>query len=130
MYTILITNDNEMDVSVIEPVVEGSNRANKIRFLVPQMYEDLDMSEFTVTLEYVIPKSRWSYDYVLEPSEELYKGMLEYLYEITDEFTEEDGEVEVHLTFVKDDIVREIRPTTIRVYPITLGTIKKRGEVE
>ena len=130
MYTILITNDNEMDVSVIEPVVEGSNKANKIRFLVPQMYEDLDMSEFTVTLEYVIPKSRWSYDYVLEPSEELYKGMLEYLYEITDEFTEEDGEVEVHLTFVKDDIVREIRPTTIRVYPITLGTIKKRGEVE
>lgn len=130
MYTILITNDNEMDVSVIEPVVEGSNRANKIRFLVPQMYEDLDMSEFTVTLEYVIPKSRWSYDYVLEPSEELYKGMLEYLYEITDEFTEEDGEVEVHLTFVKDDIVREIRPTTIRIYPITLGTIKKRGEVE
>ena len=130
MYTILITNDNEMDVSVIEPVVEGSNKANKIRFLVPQMYEDLDMSEFTVTLEYVIPKSRWSYDYVLEPSEELYKGMIEYLYEITDEFTEEDGEVEVHLTFVKDDIVREIRPTTIRVYPITLGTIKKRGEVE
>lgn len=130
MYTILITNDNEMDVSVIEPVVEGSNKANKIRFLVPQMYEDLDMSEFTVTLEYVIPKSRWSYNYVLEPSEELYKGMLEYLYEITDEFTEEDGEVEVHLTFVKDDIVREIRPTTIRVYPITLGTIKKRGEVE
>ena len=130
MYTILITNDNEMDVSVIEPVVEGSNRANKIRFLVPQMYEDLDMSEFTVTLEYVIPKSRWSYDYVLEPSEELYKGMLEYLYEITDEFTEEDGEVEVHLTFVKDDIVREIRPNTIRIYPITLGTIKKRGEVE
>ena len=130
MYTILITQDNEMDVSVIEPIVAESNLVDKIRFLVPLMYNDLNMSEYTMTLEYVLPKSRWSYEEVLTPKEELYKDMLEYTFDITDEFTDEDGDVEITATFTNGESVRKIRPTTIKVYPMILGTIKKRGETE
>ena len=130
MYTILSTKDNEMDTSIIDPIVADSNQVDKIRFLVPPMYNDLDMSEFTVTMEYTLPKSKWSYEETLEASEELYKGMLEYLYEVTDDFTDEEGEVEVALTFTQGEMIRKIRPTTIRVYPVVLGTIKKRGETE
>ena len=79
MYTFLIGDDNTLTASVTERIMERSKMVDNMHFLADQIYKDVNMSDFTVMLEYVLPISKKYKTEFLKKSENLYKNKLEYL---------------------------------------------------
>ena len=127
MYTILVNDDNTLTTSVRERIMQRSKLVDSLHFLVSPTYKELDMTDFTVTMEYILPVSKEYVSEVLVKSEELYKEMLEYKLPFDTDLTKEAGEIEVKLTFSKVDLdadgndiqyVRKISATSITIVPI------------
>ena len=127
MYTILVNDDNTLTTSIRERIMQRSKLVDSLHFLVSPTYKGLDMTDFTVTMEYILPVSKEYVSEVLVKSEELYKEMLEYKLPFDTELTKEAGEIEVKLTFSKIDLdedgndiqyVRKISATSITIVPI------------
>ena len=135
MYTILLTNDNELRVTVKERIMQRSKLVDSFHFLVDKLYKDnIDMSGYTVTMEYILPVSKKyvTETLVLTLDEEgnpaLYKDKLEYKLKFDTNLTAEAGDIEVQLTFTKTELdeegnatqyVRKTSPCTITIVPIT-----------
>ena len=128
MYTILVTDSNELVASVKERIMQRSKLVDNLHFLVNPSYKGIDMSTFTVTMEYVLPVSREYKTETLVKSSDLYKDMLEYKLPFDTNLTKEAGKVEIQLTFTRVSIdvdgnakqqVRKTSPCTITVIPIT-----------
>ena len=127
MYTILVHDDNTLTTSVRERIMQRSKLVDSLHFLVSPTYKELDMTDFTVTMEYILPVSKEYVSEVLVKSEELYKEMLEYKLPFDTDLTKEAGEIEVKLTFSKVDLdadgndiqyVRKISATSITIIPV------------
>lgn len=128
MYTLLLGENNQLVTTVKERIMQRSKLVDNLHFLVEPSYKGLDMSAFTVMLEYVLPISREYKTEVLVKSDELYKGMLEYKLPLDTNITREHGNVEMQLTFTKTEmdtdgkIVARVRKTSkcdINIIPIT-----------
>ena len=78
MYTILINSDNELVHTVKERIMCRSKLVDSLHFLTEPTYKETDMMPFTVTLEYRLPISKEYHIEILDRSEDMYKGMLEY----------------------------------------------------
>ena len=127
MYTILVNDDHTLTTSVKERIMQRSKLVDSLHFLVSPTYKELDMTDFTVTMEYILPVSKEYVSEVLVKSEELYKEMLEYKLPFDTDLTKEAGEIEVKLTFSKVDLdadgndiqyVRKISATSITIIPV------------
>lgn len=101
MYTLLLENNNKLVTTVKERIMQRSKLVDDLHFLVEPDYKGIDMSEFTVMMEYLTPVSREYKTEMLVKSDELYKEKLEYRLPIDTNLTKEAGNVEVQLTFVK-----------------------------
>ena len=55
MYTILVSDNNELVTTVKERIIQRSKLVGNLHFLVPQKYKDFDMDNFTAMLEYILP---------------------------------------------------------------------------
>lgn len=128
MYTILLNDTNELITSVKERIMQRSKLVDSLHFLVDPIYKGIDMSDFTVMMEYILPISREYHSEVLVKSDSLYKEKLEYKLPFNTNLTREAGNVEVQLTFVKVSLdadgnntqqVRKTSPTTIKILPIS-----------
>ena len=129
MYTILVTDDNTLNTSIRERIMQRSNLVDNLHFLTTPLYKDeIDMTDFTVNLEYILPVSKQYRTEILTKSEELYKDeYLEYILPFDTKITSEVGDVELQLTFIKADMdadgnsiqyVRKTTPTVIKILPI------------
>lgn len=78
MYTFLINEDNTLSCSVNERIMERSKQVDTLHFLADPTYKDVDMSDFTVYMEYLLPISKRYKTEILVKSKELYKNKLEY----------------------------------------------------
>ena len=128
MYTILLNETNELTTSIREKIMQRSKLVDALHFLVDPIYKGIDMSDFTVIMEYLLPVSREYKTEILVKSDALYKDKLEYKLPIDTNLTREAGKVEVQLTFIKVELdadgnslqrVRKTRATTITILPIT-----------
>lgn len=128
MYTILITESNELITSRRERIMQKSKLVDTLHFLTDITYKGRDMSSFTVLLEYVLPISKEYKSEILAQSEELYKGKLEFKLPFDTNLTNESGDIEIQISFIKTDLdadgngvqyVRKISPTTITIVPIS-----------
>ena len=129
MYTILLNSSNELKPTIKENIIRKSKNVDILHFLVEPTYKEMDMSTFTVTLEYVLPVSQEHHSETLILSEELYKDYLEYKLPFDTKLTKEAGNVSVQLLFTKvakevtDDgevikqYVRHTTETSIRILP-------------
>lgn len=108
MYTILVTQDNELITSVKERIMQRSKMVDSLHFLVDQVYKDIEMKDFTVRLSYCLagstnePKSE-----LLTLSPELYKDKLEYKLPFNSNLTREAGDIEMSLSFTKSEMDTE-----------------------
>ena len=127
MYTILVQDTNELVVSIKERIMQRSKLVDSLHFLAEPIYKELDMAEFTVMMEYLLPVSKEYKSEILVLSEELYKEKLEYKLPIDTKLTSEPGNIEVQLTFAKVDLdeegnaiqyIRKTTPTVITIVPI------------
>ncbi len=55
MYTIKMGDSKELITTVRTHVYQGEKNADTLVFLVPNQYDDVDVTECTVTLRYVLP---------------------------------------------------------------------------
>lgn len=133
MYTILVTDSHELRTTQRERIMQRSKLVDKLHFLVPQTYDDLDMAATTVCLEYLTPISREYRTELLTCSESLYKDYLEYLLPFDTKMTREFGELELQLTFTYvtmdadgnvSQYVRKTSPTTINIIAISEWSIQ------
>lgn len=129
MYTILLNDTNELVTSVKERIMQRSKLVDSLHFLVDPIYKEMDMSDFVVTMEYILPISREYRTEILVQSPDLYKEKLEYKLPFDTCLTKEHGKIEVQLTFTKLELnpdgdsvqyVRKTSPTTITIVPISV----------
>lgn len=127
MYTILVTESNELITSVRERIMEKSKLVDSLHFLVETNYKNINMSDFTVVMEYILPKSKEYKIEQLRLSDNLYKNRLEYKLPFDTCLTKESGEIQIQLTFSKSEMdaegnitqyVRHVSPTTITIIPL------------
>lgn len=127
MYTILVSDKNELVTTVKERIIQRSKLVDNLHFLIDPLYKTLDMTKFTAVLEYVLPVSRELRTEFLTRSDELYKGMIEYTVPIDTSLTREAGEVEMQITFTYVEMdasgnttqyVRKTTPTTMTIIPV------------
>ena len=128
MYTILVNDDNTLTTSIKERVMQRSKLVDSLHFLVEPTYKELDIADFTVTLEYVLPISKKYKVETLIKSDKLYKERLEYKLPFDTNLTREYGDIEIQLTFTKVDLdeegkdiqyVRKTSTTSITIVPIS-----------
>lgn len=128
MYTILVNDNNELVTTVKERIMQRSKLVDELHFLANPVYKNVDMSDFTVTMEYVLPVSREYKTETLVKSDALYKGQLEYILPFDTCLTKEAGKIEIQLTFSKvvldadgksKQMVRKVGPSTITIVPVT-----------
>ena len=128
MYTLLINENNEIITTVKERIMQRSKLVDSLHFLMNPSYKGLDMSDFTVTMEYILPASREYRTETLKKSDELYKEQLEYKLPFDTCLTKEAGKIEIQLTFTKVSLdaegnskqqVRKAGPAVITIVPIT-----------
>ena len=127
MYTILINSDNELVHTVKERIICRSKLVDSLHFLTEPTYKETDMMPFTVTLEYRLPISKEYHIEILDRSEDMYKGMLEYKLPFDTTLTKEAGDIEMQLTFTNTEMqvdgsvtqyVRKTEKTTLTITPI------------
>ena len=128
MYTILVNETNELITSVKERIMQRSKLVDNLHFLVDPIYKGIDMSDFTVMMEYLLPISKEYHSEILLKSDVLYKDKLEYKLPFDTCLTKEAGDIEAQLTFVKVSLdadgnskqqVRKTSPTIITILPIS-----------
>lgn len=128
MYTILVNETNELITSVRERIMQRSKLVDSLHFLVDPTYKGIDMNDFTVMLEYILPVSREYKTEILVKSDSLYKERLEYKLPFDTNLTKEAGEIEIQLTFTKLILnpdgtniqqVRKTSKTSVTILPIS-----------
>ena len=128
MYTLLVNGKNEIVTTVKERIMQRSKLVDDLHFLVEPIYKGIDMSDFTVMMEYILPVSREYKTEILVKSDELYKDNLEYKLPFDTCLTKEAGRIEIQLSFVRVALdedgnsiqqVRKTSPATITIVPIS-----------
>lgn len=128
MYTILVCDDNSLMTTKRERIMQRSKLVDNLQFLVHKFYNEEDMSDYTVQLEYILPCSKKYCTEILKLSNEMYKDHLRYLLPFDTKLTSEHGEIEIQLTFVKTELdiygkdiqrVRKTSTTKINIVPIS-----------
>ena len=128
MYTLLINENNEIVTTVKERIMQRSKLVDDLHFLTNPMYKGIDMSEFTVMMEYILPVSREYKTEILVKSDSLYKNQLEFKLPFDTCLTREAGKIEIQLTFLKVSLdaegnskqqVRKAGPAVITIVPIS-----------
>lgn len=127
MYTFLINEDNSLTASLTERIMERSKLVNNLHFLADQTWQGLNMADYTVLMEYVLPVSKRYKTEILTKSDELYKNRLEYVLPFDTNLTSEPGDIQMWLTFATVDMtekgqtiqrVRKVGPGVVHIIPI------------
>lgn len=128
MYTFLINEDNTLTCSVEERIMERSKMVDNLHFLADTTYKGVDMSDYTVLLEYLLPVSKRYKTEILTKSDELYKNKLEYVLPFDTNLTNEPGDIQMQLTFSNITMdpdgkttqhVRKVGPGVIHIIPVS-----------
>ena len=127
MYTILVNDDNTLQTSVRSKIMQGNKNVDDLHFLIKPNYNEIDMTDLSVVLTYILPISKERKTMTLAKSEELYKERLEYKILLDDDenlITSEYGDVKLWLTFMNgSDVVRYTTTTVLTVYPTEVTDI-------
>ncbi len=127
MYTILISESNELITTNKERIMRRSKLVDKLQFLTPVEYKGYDMRLFTATLEYRLPVTGDYKTETLIAADELYKDHIVYTLPIDTTMTTEPGDVEISITFTAVDMdtdgnirqyVRKTGPGTVTIIPV------------
>ena len=128
MYTFLINEDNTLTCSVEERIMERSKMVDNLHFLADTTYKGVDMSDYIVLLEYLLPVSKRYKTEILTKSDELYKNKLEYTLPFDTNLTNEPGDIQIQLTFSNITMdpdgkttqhVRKVGPGVIHIIPVS-----------
>lgn len=128
-YTILINDDNTMVATQKQRIIQRSKLVDDFQFLVPAVYNGVNMTECIALLEYLTPVSHEYKTEILVKADTLYKEYVQYFLPIDTNFTKEAGSLEIQLSFIltnitpdgaMQQIVRKTAPTyKVEIIPIS-----------
>lgn len=125
MYTILLRQDKQLVATEREIIYQREKLVDKLRFLVPQDYKGLNLSEYRTILKYV-DQGNVSHAEILTPSDEVYEGYIQYFLPVDTKLTAFAGNIEIRLSFVKTDTIeRKQYVTHTREITITINPINE-----
>ncbi len=129
MYVILVNDDDTLYGSHKERIMQRQKLVNNLVIVVDPIYKDINMTDATVMIEYLLPVSKRYETEILTLSDEKYNDcFLQYKLPFDTKLTSEAGEIQIQLTFVKTELdengkgiqrVRKTSSTVINVIPIT-----------
>lgn len=103
MYIISMDYEKNLIPTVRQPIYKGENLIDKIVFLLPLKYDDFDLSDFTVTIQYV-KFGKIVHEEELSKDEIPYnESRLSYSLDIDSVFTKSWGRKEIQLRISKAD---------------------------
>lgn len=115
--------DKSLVITKQTNIYRKENMVDKLKFLFPEKYQELELADCTATLKYTdtnnIPHAE-----ILQKDEELYKGKLAYTLPLDSELTEFPGNINLRVTFTKIDMetqtqyVMHTGEVTITVLPL------------
>ena len=127
MYTLLINNENQVICSKKETIMERSNCVDKIQIFSQKNYKGIDLSDATVYMRYVLPRSKKIKIVKLNIGDMNYEDThLQFVVPGNLAITSEDGDIEVSFTFIKlcsdgenkEACVRKTQTGVITITPI------------
>lgn len=123
MYTIIMDKYKQLIKTVETKLYQKEKLTEKLQFLFPITYNDINLSDFTIILKFVdqqgIPHAE-----ILSPDDDLYKGKIRCTMPINSDLTEFSGEISIRITFEKIDMnsqtqyVLHTGETTISISPL------------
>lgn len=96
MFIIFMNTDKSLIQTKKMTIYQRENLVDKIKFLIPQKYEDLNLEELKVVLKYVDQGNIAHAEY-LQKEDALYENMLSYILPINTSLTRFCGDIK--LTF-------------------------------
>lgn len=119
-----MNQDKSLTITSKINIYRKENMVDKLKFLFPETYEDLNLAECTATLKYTdinnVPHAE-----ILQKDEELYKGKLSYSLPIDSNLTKLPGDINLRVTFTKLDMDTQTQYTmhtgevTIPILPLS-----------
>lgn len=103
-----MNKDKSLTITSKTKIYRKESMVDKLKFLFPEQYQDLVLSECTATLKYVDVHNT-PHAEILQKDEELYKGKLAYTLPLDSELTEYPGNISLRITFTKVDLDTEIQ---------------------
>lgn len=100
MYTILMNDDKSLTCTVKATIYQKEKNVDKIRFLFPTTYESIDLAECTAVMKYRDQGNTWHAE-VITKQDELYFGKLQFLYNVSTNFTRFAGDIQIHISFLR-----------------------------
>lgn len=118
MYTILMNKDKTLVASRRIDLYEGDNLVDKIQFLFPQTYKDIDLEECIVRFNYIDLTGEECSE-ILVKDDELYKNKLRYRYPIDSNFTKLYGDITFDISFSmeSEDVLFHTEKHAISIIP-------------
>ena len=102
MYTLRITDDNNVITTVKESLMEKSNCVNSIQIIINKLYkEQIDMTDTTAYMKYVLPGTKKIKMTQLIADTTTDESHILYTIPVTANISAEPGDIEVSFTFLK-----------------------------
>lgn len=123
MYTILMDKHKQLVKTVETKLYQREKLTEKLQFLFPKIYNDIDLSEFTIILKF-IDQQGISHAEILSPDDDLYKGKIRCTMPIDSDLTKFSGDISIRITFEKIDVENQTQyvlhtgETTITISPL------------
>ena len=123
MYTILMDKHKQLVKTVETKLYQREKLTEKLQFLFPKIYNDIDLSEFTIILKF-IDQQGVSHAEILSPDDALYKGKIRCTMPIDSGLTKFSGDISIRITFEKIDVENQTQyvlhtgETTITISPL------------
>lgn len=102
MYTLRITDDNNVITTVKESLMEKSNCVNSIQIIINKFYkEQIDMTDTTAYMKYVLPVTKKIKMTQIIADTTTDESHILYTIPVTANISAEPGDIEVSFTFLK-----------------------------
>lgn len=125
MYTIVMNDDKSLSQSIVTTIYQREKLVDKMRFLFPLKYGDIDLSKCIAVLKYT-DQGNVAHSEILTLADELFENRrLIYYFPIDTDITRFAGDVTLRVTFLEVDMengkrteVLHTGQTTITVHPL------------
>lgn len=116
--------DKSLVITKQTNIYRKENMVDKLKFLFPEKYQELELADCTATLKYT-DTNNVPHVEILQKDEELYKGKLAYSLPIDSDLTKFPGDINLRVTFTKLDMDTQTQYTmhtgevTISILPLS-----------
>ena len=123
MYTIIMDANKQLVTTIKQVLYQRENLVDKIQILIPQYYQDIDLSDWIAVLKYV-DQANIPHAETLTKDSDIYKNRIRFYLPVDTELTKYSGDITIRITLTKIDMnsktqyVLHTGETTITISPL------------